>query len=347
MIVVMSANASDEQLKVVVDRIEALGYRPHILYGVERKVIACIGDERGKPQLMGLEILAGVDKVMPVLAPYKLAARVKGVKRHPVKIKDGCEFGGEVFGVIAGPCSVESEEQIIAAARIVRKAGACALRGGAYKPRSSTYAFQGLGEEGLKLLSLARQETGLPVVTELMDIQQLDVVLRYADVVQVGARNMQNFSLLRELGRTRTPILLKRGLSATVEEFLMSAEYVLAEGNPHVILCERGIRTFETATRNTLDLNAIPVLLERTHLPVIVDPSHGTGVARYVTPMAKAAAACGADGVIVEVHPDPSNALSDGNQSLDAAAFDQLMSELAPVVQAVHRSLALIPDGEV
>ncbi|MCC6933752.1 MAG: 3-deoxy-7-phosphoheptulonate synthase [Deltaproteobacteria bacterium] len=341
MIVVMSANATEEHLKITVGHIEDLGYRAHILRGVERNVIACIGDERGKPQLLGLEVLDGVDKVMPVLAPYKLAARVKGVSRQPVPVSVNCVFGENNFCIIAGPCSVESEEQIMQAAKIVRAAGANALRGGAYKPRSSTYAFQGMGEEGLKLLALAKQETGLPIVTELMDVQQLEVVLRYADVIQVGARNMQNFSLLRELGKIRNPVLLKRGLSATVEELLMSAEYILAEGNPNVILCERGIRTYETATRNTLDLNAIPVLLERTHLPVIVDPSHGTGVARYVSPMTKAALACGADGAIIEVHPDPANALSDGNQSLDSAAFAQLMTELKPLAEAMKKEMSV------
>ena len=339
MIIVMEQKASDEQLDYVVKSVEELGFKPHVLYGVERKVIACIGDERGKPQLLGLESLNGVEKVMPVLAPYKLAARVKDSKRTVVKVKEGCEFGGSHFSVIAGPCSVESEEQMIAAARAVKAAGANALRGGAYKPRTSTYAFQGLGVEGLKLLDLARQETGLPIVTELVDLQNLDAVVRYTDVIQIGARNMQNYALLREVGKTRKVILLKRGLAATIEEFLLCAEYILAEGNPNVILCERGIRTFETATRFTLDLNAIPVLMERTHLPIIVDPSHGTGVARYVSPMTKAALACGAHGAIIEVHPCPSKALSDGNQSLEPEIFKGLMNELIPLAAALHKTV--------
>ena len=341
MIVVMAANATDEQLKYVVSRIEELGYKTSVLYGVERKVIACIGDERGKPQLLSLEILDGIDKVMPVLAPYKLAAKVKGAKRTVVKVGDNCSLGANNFCIIAGPCAVESEEQIVSAAYAVKEAGANALRGGAFKPRSSTYAFQGLGVEGLKLLAQARKETGLPVVTELMDVSMLEPICKYADVIQIGARNMQNFTLLREVGKTRKPILLKRGLSATIEEFLLSAEYILAEGNPNVIMCERGIRTFETATRNTLDLNAVPVLLERTHLPIIVDPSHGTGVTRYVPPMSKAALACGAHGIIVEVHPDPSKAMSDGNQTLDPTAFKTMMDELAPIAKAVGKTLGV------
>jgi 3-deoxy-7-phosphoheptulonate synthase len=306
---------------------------------VERKVIACIGDERGKPQLLTLNVLPGVDKVMPVLAPYKFAARTSFTEPAVIEVTPEWSIGGDNFTVIAGPCAVENEEQILSVARSVKAAGANALRGGAFKPRSSTYSFQGLGEEGLKLLKAARDETGLPVVTELLDPYSLDLVAEYADVIQIGARNMQNFSLLKAVGKTRKPVILKRGLMATVEEFLMSAEYILAEGNPKVILCERGIRTFEKVTRNTLDLNAVPALQDRTYLPVIVDPSHGTGVARYVAPMCRASVASGAAGIIVEVHPNPTEALSDGEQSLEPEAFAEMMGELERIAGAMNKSL--------
>lgn len=339
MIVVMKAGSGEEQLQSVIKNIESLGYRAHLMRGVERNVIGCLGDERGKAQLQSLELLSGVEKVVPILSTYKLAG--KQLKHDPsvVTIAPGVTVGGDQFIVIAGPCSVESEEQILASARAVKKAGANALRGGAFKPRSSTYSFQGLGEEGLRLLALARQETGLPVVTEVMDHHMLELVAEYADVLQIGARNMQNFSLLRALGEVRKPVLLKRGLSATVEELLLSAEYILAAGNPNVILCERGIRTFETATRNTLDLNAIPALQERTHLPVIVDPSHGTGVHRYVPAMSKAALAAGAAGLIIEVHPNPADAISDGAQSLKPTKFEKLMDDLRVIAPAVGKTM--------
>ncbi len=341
MIVVMKAGSTEPQLEEVVTAIEQLGYRAHVMRGVERNVIGCLGDERGKAALRNIQNIEGVESVMPILTPYKLAAKqFQSEGASVVKIADGVEVGGSNLLVIAGPCSVESEEQILTAARMVKNAGANALRGGAFKPRSSAYSFQGLGEEGLKLLRLAKEEVGLPVVTEIMDVQMLDMVLEYADVLQVGARNMQNFTLLKALGRVNKPILLKRGLMSTVEELLMSAEYILSGGNERVILCERGIRTFETATRNTLDLNAIPALKARTHLPVIVDPSHGTGVATYVTPLSRAAIAAGADGVIVEMHPNPKEALSDGAQSLTEEAFIESMKEMKMIARAMGKSLA-------
>ncbi len=328
MIVVMKAGAGAEQISAVTKRIEELGYKPHPMIGVERTVIGCLGDERGKAQLQTLELMSGVERVMPILSQYKLAGKELQQEPTVIKVSDRFTIGGNNIPVIAGPCSVESEEQIVTTAKLVAAAGASALRGGAYKPRSSTYAFQGLGLDGLKMLKTAREETGLPVVSEIMDPHHLDVMLEYVDVLQVGARNMQNFSLLRELGKVRKPILLKRGMAATVEELILSAEYILAGGNRDVMLCERGIRTFETATRNTLDLNAVPAIQARTHLPVVVDPSHGTGVWKYVPPMSLAAIAAGASGIIVEVHTDPANALSDGAQSLKPKVFVKLMEDL-------------------
>lgn len=340
MIVVMRAGANEKELTDVCKRIEELGYNTHVMYGVERQVIGCLGDERGKAQLQSLTTFPGVEKVVPILSPYKLAAKQLQEEPTEVKVSDGCTIGGQKLAIIAGPCSVESEEQIVAAANAVAASGANALRGGAFKPRTSTYSFQGLGEEGLKLLQVAKQETGLPIVTEIMDHHMLDMILEYADVLQIGARNMQNFAMLRAVGQAGKPILLKRGMMATVEELLMSAEYILAAGNSEVILCERGIRTFETATRNTLDLNAIPAIRARTHLPVIVDPSHGTGVANYIAPMSRASLAAGADGLMIEVHPNPSEALSDGAQSLTPEAFEELMQGLEPFAKALGKELA-------
>ena len=339
MIVVMKAGASPEQLQNAINNIEALGYKAHVMYGVERNVIGCLGDERGKAQLQSLELLSGVEKTVPILSSYKLAGKQLKTEPTVVRVGAGMEVGGNNFVVIAGPCSVEGKEQILTDARAVKSAGANALRGGAFKPRSSTYSFQGLGKEGLEYLALARQETGLPIVTEVMDQYMLELVAEFADVLQIGARNMQNFSLLKALGEVKRPILLKRGLSATVEEFIQSAEYILAAGNPNVILCERGIRTFETATRNTLDLNAIPALQERTHLPVIVDPSHGTGVWKYVPAMSKAAFAAGAAGIMVEVHHNPAEALSDGGQSLKPSKFAAMMTELRALGDALGKSV--------
>ncbi len=342
MIVVMASGATSEELEKVVSQIKDLGYQVHILNGVERNVIACIGDERGKPQLLSLGAFSGVDKVMPVLAPYKFAAKTSFPENTLIEVTKDWSIGKGIFSVIAGPCAVESEEQIVSIARNVQKSGANALRGGAFKPRTSTYSFQGLGEEGLKFLSVAREETGLPVITELLDPYKLDLVAKYADIIQIGARNMQNFSLLKEVGRTKIPVILKRGLMATVEELLMSAEYILAEGNPKVILCERGIRTFERATRNTLDINAVPAIKDRSYLPVIVDPSHATGVAKYVSSVSKASLACGADGMIVEVHNKPSEALSDGAQSLKPEVFDEMMQSMKKIADVLDVRLGTL-----
>ncbi len=339
MIVVMKAGSTAEQLENVVKNIGARGYRAHVMYGVERNVIGCLGDEREKAQLQSLELLGGVEKVVPILSSYKLAGKQLKLEPTIVSIAPGIDVGGDHFVVIAGPCSVESEDQIVACAKAVRAAGANALRGGAFKPRSSTYSFQGHGEQGLKMLQVAKQETGLPIVTEVMDENMLDLVVKYADVIQIGARNMQNFGLLKALGSAGKPILLKRGLAATVEELILSAEYILAAGNPNVILCERGIRTYETSTRNTLDINAIAAVQDRTHLPIIVDPSHATGVWKYVPPAAKAAIAAGASGMIIEVHTNPAEAFSDGGQSLKPAKFEKLMAELKAIGEAVGKTV--------
>src|SRR5690606_15445805 len=285
------------------------------------------------------EAMDGVERCVRIVQPYKLASRQFRPEPTGVEV-GGRRIGGSELTVIAGPCAVESEEQIVTAARMVKEAGATMLRGGAFKPRTSPYSFQGLAEEGLRLLAVARAETGLPVVTEVMDTEDVELVAEYADMLQIGARNMQNFPLLKEAGRSGKPVLLKRGLSATIEEWLMAAEYIISAGNPNVVLCERGIRTFETATRNTLDLNAVPVVKELSHLPIIVDPSHGTGKWRYVTPMARAAVAAGADGLMVEVPPDPENAVSDGQQSLKPEKFRELMREVRAAARALGRELA-------
>jgi 3-deoxy-7-phosphoheptulonate synthase len=339
MIIVMKSGAVKKDKDEVLKRIRELGYKPHVIHGTTRDVIGAIGDERGKLVLQSIESMPGVESVVPILQPYKLAS--KEVKKEPsvIAITDTVRIGGPQIIVMAGPCSVESEEQIIATARAVKAAGATVLRGGAFKPRTSPYSFQGLEEEGLKLLARARQETGLPVVTEVINPETVDLVAEYADILQIGARHSQNFALLKKVGQVRRPVLLKRGMSMTIQEFLMSAEYVLAEGNQAVILCERGIRTFETATRNTLDLAAVPVLKGRTHLPVIVDPSHGTGNHHYVAPMALAAVAAGADGLMIEVHPDPEHATSDGPQSLKPSKFALLMEQLRRVAEACGRTL--------
>lgn len=339
MIVVMKSGASKEQIEKAVATLDELGYKAHLIEGVLRTVIGAVGDERGKPQDMEtLSVLEGVEKVVPILQPYKLASRELKAESTEIKVGDTV-IGGKKLPVIAGPCSVESEEQIIEVAKAVKESGASLLRGGAYKPRTSPYTFQGMGVEGLKLLAEAREITGLPVVTEILDPHDLDAVIEYADVLQVGARNSQNYALLKQVGKSGKPVLLKRGMATTIMEFLMSAEYILSEGNEDVILCERGIRTFETATRNTFDLNAIPVLKEKTHLPVFADPSHGTGYWQYVTPMALAAIAAGADGLIIEVHNNPEVAVSDGGQSLKPKKFAALMEKAAPVAQAVGREI--------
>jgi 3-deoxy-7-phosphoheptulonate synthase len=336
MMIVMKETATDEEVEAVVTKIERAGARAHRSSGARVTVIGAIGDveQDANVESLGLEGQPGVDRVVPILKPYKLAsAQITHGERTVLEI-DGRKVGGDHFAMIAGPCTVESRDQLMQTARVVRDAGATLLRGGAYKPRTSPYAFQGLGQEGLRLLAEAKAETGMPIVTELMDIGDLDAVLEVADVVQIGARNMQNYPLLAELGRAGRPVLLKRGLSATLDELLMAAEYILKEGNPNVMLCERGIRTFETAYRFTLDLMAVPVLKELTHLPIIVDPSHAAGRRDLVTPLSLAAAAVGAEGIIVEVHPNPDEAICDGPQALRTSDF-------AEYALAVERATAL------
>ncbi len=328
MIIVMKKGADKEALAEVKRRIRELGYKPHVIHGETRNVVGAVGDERGKTVLQALESLPGVETVLPILKPYKLASLEVKPDPSQVEIAPGLTVGGDRLVVMAGPCSVESEEQILETARSVKAAGAQILRGGAFKPRTSPYSFQGLEEDGLRLLVRAREETGLPIVTEVVNPRDVELVSRYADIMQVGARNIQNFALLKMLGQLDKPVLLKRGMATTIQEFLMSAEYVLAEGNRRVMLCERGIRTFETATRNTLDISAVPVLKAQTHLPVIVDPSHATGHAPLVPSMCFAAVAAGCDGLIVEVHPHPEMAVSDGPQSLRPNEFEAMMKKL-------------------
>ncbi|MGB4599278.1 MAG: 3-deoxy-7-phosphoheptulonate synthase [Trichlorobacter sp.] len=339
MIIVMKAGAAKKDRDEVLKRIKELGYKPHVIHGTTRDVIGAIGDERGKLVLQSLESIHGVENVVPILQPYKLASSEVKREASQVKISDTVVIGGKQVIVMAGPCSVESEQQIMESARQVKAGGAHVLRGGAFKPRTSPYSFQGMEEEGLKLLAQARAETGLPVVTEVINPETVELVASYADILQIGARNSQNFALLKKVGQCGKPVLLKRGMAMTIQEFLMSAEYIMSEGNQGVILCERGIRTFETATRNTLDLSAIPVLKSKTHLPVVIDPSHGTGNYHYVAPMCYAAVAAGADGLIVEVHPDPEHASSDGPQSLKPKKFDAMMARLRLFAEAAERTL--------
>jgi 3-deoxy-7-phosphoheptulonate synthase len=333
MMIVMKPTATEEDIQSVVERIEGCGARAHLSRGEEVTVIGAVGD-REHVQRLGLEGHAGVGQVVPILKPYKLSSSQFSHGRRTVIEIDGRRVGGDNFSLIAGPCTVESRDQLMTAARAVADAGGSMLRGGAYKPRSSPYSFQGLGQEGLRLLAEAKAETGLPIVTELMDARDVEAIVEVADVIQIGARNMQNYPLLAELGRTGLPVLLKRGLSATLEELLMAAEYVLKEGNPNVMLCERGIRTFETAYRFTLDITAVPMLRELSHLPVIVDPSHAPGRRDLVLPLSLAAAAAGADGIIVEVHPNPDEAICDGPQQLYADQF-------ADYVEHVERAAAV------
>jgi 3-deoxy-7-phosphoheptulonate synthase len=333
MILVMKKGATPEMVQRMVHRVEAMGLKAHVIVGTELTVIAAVGDER-KTQKESLESCEEVERVLPILAPYKVASRETKPEATVVKVRDLVVGGGHI-GVIAGPCSVESEQQIILAAQKVKEAGATALRGGAYKPRTSPYAFQGMKEEGLKLLAAARDVTGLAVVTEVMTPHHVETVVKYADVLQVGARNMQNYHLLQAVGETRTPVLLKRGLSSTMEEFLLAAEYILDQGNQQVMLCERGIRTFETHTRFTLPLASVPYLKQKTHLPVLIDPSHGTGIASLVPPMCRAAVACGADGLIVEVHPDPKEAISDASQTISPEVFAETLVDCRKVAKAL------------
>ncbi len=337
MIIVMQAGTGDAELREVVSRVEGMGLKPHVIVGTERTVVAVVGDERNAIS-SGFETLPGVASVLPILAPYKVASRE--VQPEPTVVRAGSlVVGGGTMGVIAGPCSVETSEQIVETARAVKAAGATALRGGAFKPRTSPYSFQGLKEKGLELLAEARAETGLAIVTEVVSPEDVPLVARYADVLQVGARNMQNYRLLEAVGRTEVAVLLKRGPAATVEELLLAAEYILDGGNRQVMLCERGIRTFEAHTRFTLPLATVPWLHARTHLPVIVDPSHGTGHANLVESMAAASVAAGADGLIVEVHPEPARAASDGGQTLDFAAFGRMMAICRKVAAAVGKTM--------
>jgi 3-deoxy-7-phosphoheptulonate synthase len=338
MIIILKSGIGDAAIDDVCRRVTEMGYAPHIIRGEFKTIVAAVGEERGRPDLRLLEAVETVESVMPVQQPFKLASRE--VRPEPSEVRvNGIAIGGKAIVVMAGPCSVESEAQVQEVADAVKAAGAKILRGGAFKPRTSPYAFQGLKEQGLKYLADARKRTGLPVVTEVLETESVELVAQYADILQIGARNIQNFTLLRRVGEMGKPVLLKRGMATSVQEFLLSAEYILAAGNPNVILCERGIRTFETSTRFTLDLNAVPVLKKLSHLPVVVDPSHGTGHWDLVAPMAKGAVACGADGLIIEVHPKPEEALSDGPQSLKPSKFVQLMRELRPVAEAVGRSL--------
>jgi 3-deoxy-7-phosphoheptulonate synthase len=346
MIIITRQGVTESELDHIRERVEVLGMRTHISRGEHQTVIGCIGDE-SLLQEASLLSMPGVQQVIPVMKPYKLAAREFVADPTVVRVGDvgGASIGGREITVIAGPCSVEGREMLLQSAESVKLAGARLLRGGAYKPRSSPYAFQGLGETALRMLAEVRAATGLPVVTEVMDTRQVEIVAEHADVLQIGARNMQNFSLLSEVGRIQRPVLLKRGLSATIKELLMAAEYIMAQGNRDVILCERGIRTYETATRNTFDVAAIPVLKQETHLPVIVDPSHAAGRTDLVPALSYAAIAAGADGLIIEVHPTPESALSDGDQSLAPAAFTSLMRSLQPFAAAVGRVLS--PSLEV
>ena len=342
MMSVMRANATQREVKIVVDRVRSCGAEAHLSEGEERTIIGVVGDVRGIPRDEFLQ-MPSVDRIIPISRPFKIASR----EFHPWNSEvplDGVKFGGPEVIIIAGPCSVESRSQLLETAHAVREAGAHVLRGGAYKPRTSPYSFQGLGEAGLEILAEARQETGLAVVTEVMAPEQIELVAQHADMLQIGARNMQNYNLLHAVGESQYPALLKRGPSATIDELLMAAEYILSHGNRKVVLCERGIRTYETATRNTTDINAIPVLKSLTHLPVILDPSHGTGHWEYVEAVARAGVAAGADGLIVEVHPDPTMALSDGGQSLKPERFADLVKQTAAIATAVGRSLAPAKD---
>ncbi len=337
MIVVMQTGATKEQVRQVEEVLIQLGFKTHPIYGEIKTVIGAIGDKRLlNPQL--ITDMPGVEGIVPIMKPYKLASKELKQTKTTIQIDD-LTIGGREIVIMAGPCAVENEQVFYETARKVKAAGAKILRGGAYKPRTSPYSFQGLEEEGLKMLALARRETGLKIVTEVVDTRDVEKVAEYADILQIGARNMQNFRLLKEAGASGKPILLKRGLAATIEEWLMAAEYIMSSGNPHIILCERGIRTFETATRNTIDISAIPVVQELSHLPVIVDPSHATGSWKYVDALSKAAVAAGADGLLIEVHDDPARALCDGPQSLRPDKFAFLVEELKAVAAAVHRSL--------
>jgi 3-deoxy-7-phosphoheptulonate synthase len=338
MIVVMKPGSTQKQVEHVVNLVREMGCKEHVIVGTERTVVAVIGDDRHKDRSR-FESVEGVEKAVPILAPYKMASVEVKKERTVVSLGKAGTVGGKRVGVIAGPCSVEDRTHLLELAHALKEAGAIGLRGGAFKPRTSPYAFQGLAEEGLKYLAEAREKTGLAIVTEVMSIEQIPMVVEYADVLQIGARNMQNFNLLNAVGEQPKPVLLKRGMSATLEEFLLAAEYILKTGNQNVMLCERGIRTFEDHTRFTLPLATVPYLHQTTHLPVVVDPSHGTGKASLVTPMAVAAVAAGADGLIIEVHPNPEKAMSDGYQSLTPAAFRQMLADCRKVAQVFGKKM--------
>jgi 3-deoxy-7-phosphoheptulonate synthase len=340
MIVVMKTGSQDKEIVVVMDRLHSLGLQGHLSKGVERTVIGVVGVTSAIPNLREmLELIPGVEEVVPISKPFKLSSREFKPEDTVIDV-GGVKIGGQELVVIAGPCAAETREQVMSTARMVKAAGAAILRGGAFKPSSSPYQFRGLGEEGLKLLAEAKRENGLPLITEVLTPQDVELVVKYADILQVGARNMQNFVLLDEVGQTNKPVMLKRGLSATIQEWLLAAEYILAQGNRQLILCERGIRTYETYTRNTMDVSAIPIIHKESHLPIIADPSHGTGKWDLVTPMALASVAAGADGLMIEVHPTPDTALKDGAQSLTFEHFDELMRRVAPVAAAVGRTVA-------
>jgi 3-deoxy-7-phosphoheptulonate synthase len=341
MLVVMSHKATQADVDRVCETIKAMGYTPAPMPGAQRTAVGLVGND-GRVDDSLIAELPGVAQVIHVSNPYKQVSREWRPENTIVEIAPGVRFGGTDVPVIAGPCSVESEEQIVASARLVKAAGAAALRGGAFKPRSSPYSFQGLGKKGLELLALAKRETGLAIVTEAMDDEGAHLVAEYADCLQIGARNMQNYSLLKTVGKIGKPVLLKRGMAATIADLLLSAEYILSEGNPHVILCERGLRSFDTTSRNLFDLTAVPVVHQLSHLPIVADPSHGTGRRDKVLPMARAAVACGADGLIIEVHPQPDKALSDGAQTLNGEQFTSLMTQLRRVAAAVDRSLTTL-----
>ncbi|NLW56047.1 MAG: 3-deoxy-7-phosphoheptulonate synthase [Firmicutes bacterium] len=337
MIIIMSRSAQDEQVERIQQRLRELGFGVHLSQGVEKTVIGAIGDKT--PELIhSIAAMEGVERVVPVLKPFKLSSRDFKSDQTQVQVGD-VVFGGNQAVIIAGPCAVENQEQLLSTAKLVKAAGAHMLRGGAFKPRTSPYTFQGLKVEGLKLIQEVSRETGLPVITEVVSPHEVELVARYAQMLQIGARNMQNFPLLQEVGKAKLPVLLKRGIAATIEEWLMAAEYIIKEGNYQVVLCERGIRTFETATRNTLDLSALALVKKWSHLPVIADPSHGSGRRDLVLPLSRAALAAGADGLMIEVHPNPERALSDGPQSLTFGEFAQLTKDLAPILQAVERVL--------
>lgn len=338
MIVVLKPDVTKKQFDYIINRVKKLGLKPHISKGTERTIIGLIGPE-DVLRITPLEVFPGVEKVMPVLAPYKLVSREFQTKNTVVKLSQKLKIGDKKIAVIAGPCAIENYDILYEIAKKIKEAGATILRGGAFKPRTSPYSFQGLGEEGLKYLKQVGESLNMSTVTEVMDTRDVGLVSRYSDMLQIGARNMQNFNLLKEVGQTKKPILLKRGLSSTIKELLMSAEYILSSGNFNVILCERGIRTFEDATRNTLDISAVPIIKKLSHLPVIVDPSHASGKWELISPLSKAAVAVGCDGLLIEVHTKPEEAFSDGNQSLVPNRFKELIKELKPIAKAIKREI--------